>query len=178
VPGRSRGRLAAAGWRSRQRRLPGGAIESEQAVRVPGPVVERSEAGALALGRSYWLELRALSLGLVRAREQRQGIELAVLGAGPPLLRFGAPLLALEQDRVACSYPIRGGLLARRAGGALTFSQTGAGPCELAVRVSGFHPLLAPGAGPPGSGLLYGQLEERLHVALSRRYLLRLGERR
>jgi hypothetical protein len=57
---------------------------------------------------------------------------------------------------------IRGGLLARRPGGALTLSQTGAGRPELRAAVHGFAPRL--GSRPDD------RIQRRLHVAVSRRY--------
>ena len=76
---------------------------------------------------------------------------------------------------VSCRYPIRGGVLARAPAGSISFTQTGAGDVELRSAISGFFPRLA--ARPRGArwnGLLYPQIQARLHVALGRRYFARL----
>ena len=148
------------GWQAWQRNSPDGAIESEQRVALTRPVVEFSPAGAERLGRSYWREVRRLTGSLVRARERGGALELRLLG-GPVLLRFDLPMLEASETRAFCSYPIAGGLLARRAAGELTFEQT-AGTLRSTIR--GFFPRVAN----------YDRLQGRMHVAISRRYFRRL----
>ncbi len=155
------------GFRCHERRGPDGSIETEQRVALGHPVVPFTDEGGLALGRAYWLEVRRASKGLVRFRESRDGVELTALGVGPPLLRLGVAKVTLGSNRVSCCYPIRGGLLSRRAGGALVVSQVGRDRSELRVVVRGFFARL-------GGGHLYRQLQRRVHLAVSRRYLRRL----
>jgi hypothetical protein len=156
------------GWRSLQGRGADGAIESDERVQAARPVVELSEGGARRLGERYWLEVTRSSRGLVRSRETSEGVELRLLGRSPCLLKFGPADIALDTNGVCCRYAIRGGALARRAGGALTLSQTGRDEPELRAAVSGFAPRLR--------GPLYEQVQRRLHLAISRRYFRGLIE--
>jgi hypothetical protein len=77
--------------------------------------------------------------------------------------------VTVEKDRVTCRYPILGGLLTRHAGGALVIAQTGREPAELYVAVTGFFARL-------GSGAVYRHVQQRIHLAVSRRYFTRLLE--
>ena len=79
---------------------------------------------------------------------------------------------------VSTTYPINGGLLARRAAGSITLSMHGgAGGVELRSAIAGYHPTLAarPGA-PAWTGELYDQIQARIHARVSRRYFNRLIE--
>jgi hypothetical protein len=163
-------------FRSVERHGPGGSIETVQWVDAPHPVVAWTEAGGRALGRSYWLEVARSGRGLVRGRETAEGVELRLVTLRPPLLRLGPAEVAIDDDQVGCRYAIRGGLLARRPGGTLTLSQSGRERPELRVAVHGFFPRLGPRARSRWSGALYGMLERRLHVAISRRWFRRLIE--
>jgi hypothetical protein len=156
------------GWRSTQSRAADGAIESDERVRAAAPVVDRSEAGARALGDRYWREVASASHGVVRRRRTHDSVELRLFGRGPCLLRFGPVETTYGTDHTCCRYPIRGGLLARRPGGSLTLSQTGADRPEFRAAVQGFAPRL--GSRP------YERIQRRLHLAISRRYFRRLIE--
>jgi hypothetical protein len=165
------------GWSSTQGRAPDGAIDSEQQLRASRPAVERSEQGAAALGHAYWREVTRASRGVIRAHDGAGGIDLRLFGIGPSLLRLGTAELRVDADGVGASYPIRGGLLARTAGGMLSVSQSDGDAPILAAAVQGFHPrLAAPQGRPPFTGALYEHVQRRLHEAISRRYLRRLGE--
>lgn len=61
------------GWESWQRRMPDGAIDSEQRVALQRPVVERSLAGAEQLGRAYWRAVRRATASLVAFYDRLQG---------------------------------------------------------------------------------------------------------
>ena len=155
-------------WRSVQGRGPDGAIHSDERVTVARPVVERSDVGASRLGERYWREVRRASHGLLRGRVTEGGLELRLLGRGPSLLRFNRVEIAHDRDGVSCRYPILGGMLARRPGGALTLSQSSGDEPELRAAVNGFVPRLR--------GPFYAQIQRRAHVAISRRYFRRLIE--
>jgi hypothetical protein len=146
------------GWRSVLERDDGGTIESDERITISRPVVPATEAGARALGERYWLTLRRSSFGLLRLRRTRDGNVLRLAGA--PLLRFAPAKLAAAPGCVRCSFPIRGGLLARRPGGTLVLSQSEG--TELRTSVNGFVPRL--GARP------YDRIQRRIHVAVSRRF--------
>jgi hypothetical protein len=152
----SRARLE--GWSSVQRRGDDGTIESDERVTVSRAVVPPTEAGARVLAERYWLTVRRESFGLVRLRRTRDGSVLRLIGA--PLLRFAPAVLAAGANGVRCSFPIRGGLLARRPGGMLVLSQSSG--YELRAAVTGFVPRL--GARP------YDRIQRRIHVAISRRF--------
>lgn len=150
------------GWRAVYRRGADGAITSDESVRVRSAVAPRTDAGARLLGQRYWLAVRRASRGLVRSRVTEAGVELRVLG-GPCLLRLASPQTSTDSRGVRCRYAIEGGLLARRAGGALTLC---AGDTELRAAVEGFVPRLRVQA--------FQRLQHRLHVAVSRRYFTAL----
>jgi hypothetical protein len=167
-------------WTTVERQSPSGAVESEQRLATDRPAVPATREGALALGRLYWESLERFAGPLVRARTLGDGgVELRLL-AGPALLRFGPPEIAAADGIVSCGYAIRGGLLARRGGGAITFEQSRTDDgIVLRSAITGFHPTLAARPGrPEWTGALYVRGQSRLHVALSRRYFRRLLEGR
>ncbi len=153
--------------------------QSTQRMVAPRPVVEWTVDGARILGAAYWLEVERLTRGLVQTRSRRSGMELRVAGGGPTLLRFGPPQLSVTTDAVSTTYPIAGGILARRPAGSITLSMHGgADRVELRSAIAGYHPTLAarPGA-PAWTGELYDQIQARVHARVSRRYFQRLIER-
>jgi hypothetical protein len=164
------------GFRSEERQGPEGSIETEQWVEAPHPVVASTKQGGRALGGSYWLEVARGGHGLVRGLESADGVTLSLLALRPALLRLGPAEVGIDGDRVGCRYPILGGLLAKRPGGALTVSQSGREQPELRVAVHGFFPRLEPRARSRWNGALYRMLQRRLHVAISRRWFRRLIE--
>jgi hypothetical protein len=99
----------------------------------------------------------------VRRRDTAGGIEMRLFGFGPCLLRFGAAEVDVHAEIASCRYPVRGGLLVRRPGGAITLTQAGRRQPELRAAVSAFVPRLA-------FRQLYERLQRRLHVRVSRRY--------
>ena len=161
------------GWS--QSRSAAGSFESVQRIGLPAPVVEHSAAGARRLGDVYWSEIERSLYGVVRARERSGGVELRILGIGPALLRFGPPEHLVTRRSVTCRHAIVGGLLARMPAGSISFTQTGSSEVELSSAIDGFFPRLAPRRLRRGwNGVLYPQLQTRLHVALGRRYFARL----
>jgi hypothetical protein len=163
-------------WSSSHQRRSDGAIESTQRMVAPRPVVKRTGEGARMLGAAYWREVEGLTRGLVRTRNRGSGLELRVAPFGPTLLRFGTPQVSVTSDAVSTTYPITGGLLARRAAGSITLSmRDGTDRVELRSAITGYHPTLAarPGA-PAWTGELYDQIQARIHARVSRRYFHRL----
>jgi hypothetical protein len=76
---------------------------------------------------------------------------------------------------VRCSYPILGGVLSRRTSGSISFTQTTNGGVEVSSEVHEFFPRLATRRlRRCWKGLLYPQIQARLHAALGRRYFARL----
>jgi hypothetical protein len=163
------------GWGSTHVRDHAGSIDSEQSVSVAWRVVDATEEGARLLGHLYWLEVARWSHGLVRYREHADGVGLHLFGRRPLLLGFGPAETKVSGDEVVCRYPIRGGLLARHGGGALSLTQRGTDATQLRLAVSGFFPRLGVRPGfPRWSGALYALVQHRVHVAISRRYFTRL----
>jgi hypothetical protein len=162
---------AQSGWSTSERRADG-AVESEQRIPAPGPVVEVTERGAAELGAVYWRELERFMRGLVRARVSGDGtVELRLRPSRVLLLSFAPPELRAANGIVRCTYPISGGLLTRSASGTISFLQEAGPPPALASSISGFFPRLAAAPGWPGwTGALYEQVQRRLHLALSKRY--------
>ena len=162
------------GWSSTERYSPSGAVRLEQRVRATSPLVETSEAGAIALGDRYWQEVESFTRRLVRARTRGAEVELRLLGR-LTLLRFGEPKTVVDESGVLSSYPIVGGLLARGPAGSITFAQTVGPAIDVRATVEDFLPRLAgrPG-GPAWTRALYRQVQQRLHTSISRRYFRRL----
>jgi hypothetical protein len=101
----------------------------------------------------------------VRLGETRDGSVLHLAGA--PFLRFAPAELTAESNGARCTFPIRGGLLARRAGGTLVLSQSNGS--ELRAALTGFVPRL--------EALPNDWIQLRIHVAISRRFFRsRIGE--
>jgi hypothetical protein len=165
------------GWRSSHRQTDAGAVESQQRATLDAPVVEFSEKGARDLGERYWAQVEHSTLGLVRAEYRGESLELRLVGGRPLLLRFAPPRLEATATLVRCTYPIVGGLLARRPDGEISFEQSKGGPAELTSTIRGFFPRLAARQGKPDwSGALYNLVQSRVHVAISRRYFASLIE--
>jgi hypothetical protein len=138
-------------------------------------VVESSERGAAELGSIYWHEVERFMRGFVQAHIGTSGqVELRLRPSGTVLLTFGPPETRADDGVTRCTYAITGGLLARRPGGSISFSQEAAPPA-LASAISGFFPRLAAAPGRPSwTGALYGQVQRRLHLAVSKRYFAAL----
>ena len=166
------------GWETSERVLESGGVESRQRVLVPEPVVEASEAGARTLGVTYWRAVERFTRGGVRASWNGAGGRLKLVG-GATLLTFGPPELTFAAGRVSCRHEIRGGLLALRAGGAVTLAQRPeGGQHELSVTVEEYLPRLAARAGAPRwTGALYIKGQSPFHAAVSRRYFELLRSR-
>lgn len=159
------------GWEATERVLESGGFESRQRVFLPEPAVEASESGARVLGVTYWQAVDRSTRGGVRASWSGGGGKLRLLG-GATLLTFGPPELSFEAGLVSCRHEIRGGLLALRAGGAVTLAQHLEGErFELSVTVEEYLPRLAARMGAPAwTGALYIKGQSPFHAAVSRRY--------
>ena len=167
--------LSASGWTTTSRQREDGAIDSEQRMPAHGQVVAFSERGAAELGSVYWREVERFMRGVVRADVGADGaVELRLRPSGTVLLAFGPPETRTDNGTTRCTYPITGGLLARRPGGSISFSQEAAPPA-LASAISGFFPRLAAAPGRPSwTGALYEQVQRRVHLAVSKRYFATL----
>lgn len=142
-------------------------MTSSETATVPGPVVEASPHGAEMLAASYWREVEATTRRLVRADAVDGHVDLRLMGRGPALIRLGPPVVLGDLASVTCTYPIVGGLLVGRPGGALALEQVSGDPVVLRSTLTEYVPRLA--------GTLYFQLQARLHSLISRHYFTRLG---
>jgi len=136
-------------------------------------VVDPTDEGARELGRRYWAEAPRCTHGLVRVRVEEGHIELVAAGA-VTLFRFGTPQIRAEPDHVECVFPISGGLLVGRSGGSLAIVQRGFPP-HLGLVVFGYQPRLASARRRSLRRVVYRQVQERLHLLLSRRLLRRIA---
>jgi hypothetical protein len=163
------------GWSSTEHVAPDGSLESHQSVRIDRAAVPCSEAGALRLSSAYWQEVERATSGLVRVERTPDRVELRVLGVGPALLRLGGPEVSVAAGEVVCRHVIEGGLLACRGAGSISFAQLEHSEPRLVLGVTGFLPRFGP---RPGFfrlvGVLYANVQSRVHVHVSRRYLERL----
>ena len=154
-----------------------GAFESVQRVRLPAPVVEHSAAGAKRLGDAVLARARALDARPrpSAGRAPRQWSS-GCSGSALHCSGFGPPELSVTPSSVTCRYPILGGLLARHAGRLDLVHADGcrrrraSAPRSTASSLASRTRRLRRG----WNGLLYPQLQTRLHVALGRRYFARL----
>lgn len=148
-----------------------------QRVAVSGPIVEETERGALGLAEAYWAEVRRLTAGLVRVRHTPGGPELR-LASGLALFRFGPARTSADQTCVECRFAIVGGLLAKREGGWLTFTQRMSPDRELEISVEDYLPLLSSRRlRRSARSFVYRQVQERAHRAIGQRYLERMAAR-
>ena len=141
-------------------------VTSQETATAAGPVVEASPRGAETLAASYWREVEATTRRLVQADAVDGHIEVRLLGRGPVLIRLGSPVVVADLASVTCTYPIVGGLLVGRPGGALALEQVNGDPVVLRSTLTEFVPRLA--------GTLYFQLQARVHSLICRRYFARL----
>ena len=126
-------RATLSGWSTSSERRNDGAIDSEQRLAAPEPVVEATERGAGELGALYWREVERFMRGLVATKGNADGsMQLRLRPGGLVLLAFGPPQRTVADEGVRCTYPIVNGFLVRRAGGTISFSQEAGPPLALA----------------------------------------------
>jgi hypothetical protein len=141
-------------------------VTSHETATAAGPVVEPSPRGAETLAASYWREVEATTRRLVRADAVDGHVDVRLLGRGPALIRLGPPAVLADLSSVTCTYPIVGGLLVGRPGGALALEQLNGDPVLLRSTLTEYVPSL--------TSTLYFHVQARLHSLISRRYFARL----
>jgi hypothetical protein len=161
---------AQTGWSTSEQRADG-AVESEQRMPAPGPVVELTERGAAELGAVYWLEVERFMRGVVRARVSADGASssAAARWRPPPFLR-AARAQRRERHRAVHVPDLRRPADAECERDDLLLAG-GRPPPALTSAISGFFPRLAAAPGRPSwTGAFYEQVQRRLHLAVSKRY--------
>jgi hypothetical protein len=125
-------------------------VATEQSVAMPGAVTGK------ALRDSFWTDIQALTLGLVRPHDD-------ALRLGPlELIRFGPA----KMTRAGVAWPIEGGLLVRASGGRLRFEYLHG---RLVASLEGYAPTL------PRAVYVMTQLP--VHLLWTRLHLLRVRGR-
>jgi hypothetical protein len=135
--------------------------------------------------REYWRLITRFTLGLVRVTS-RGGDQCVVLIARPlVLLRFHAPEYDLGDGRGSVTWRIRRGILVARDGrdrGLLRLSIDGAGPGDgdgrvtVQMEVHNFYPWLRGHGAFARLGVwIYANTQQRIHRAVTRRFLRRLA---
>lgn len=163
---------------------PDGAVRSMQSARLQLPYADLSRLWSAAalenLGRTYWLFLSKVTLGLIRVRYAQDTRSVVLLGRWLTLLRFNAPEYTFDPERGRISWAIRDGLLVSRAG-------RGSGYLSLSVRryleprdpatlwidveVANFYPAIASRMGT----LAYKLTQSCVHVLVTHAFLRSLA---
>jgi hypothetical protein len=172
---------------------PDGSVESRQTAEVTLPRNELERIWAPEylerLGRTYWLYLTRVSLGLLRVIYTQSSRSVVLLTRPFVLIRFRAPEYDVESDRGVVTWPIERGLLVAPRGRGRGFLRISVerpaeepGP-EVTLRVSAevqnFYPSIA---GPGVRGVLgrvmraiYRFTQLRLHVLVTHGFLRSLA---
>lgn len=155
-----------------------GAARSVQAADLTVPVEALETLWSLGLperlGTTYWQHIERLFAGLLRVRTGPGGAAILPLGLRPlALMRFAAPEHTMSATSAAVRWPIAGGLLVARAGGALEIvakeHDCAKATATLHVRVGmeGFRPTVARLL----SERAYLATQARVHVWVTHGYL-------
>jgi hypothetical protein len=168
-----------------------GAIESVQGAELEvGEPVSRllNPAFLQWAAAEYWRLITRFTLGLIRVRSDGQDQCVVLLLRPLVLLRFHSPDFDLEEGGGSVTWRIRRGILVSRAGrdeGFLRLSLApiqspagnGQGRVSAHMEVHNFYPWLR-GSGPFARvGVwIYAQTQQRIHRAVTRRFLRRLAE--
>lgn len=168
-----------------------GAVES-----VQGAELDVREPVSRILNRAflqwaaaeYWRLIRRFTLGLIRVRSDGEQQCVVLLARPLVLLRFHAPDYDLEDGGGSVTWRIKRGILVSPGGrnhGFLRLSlepieppgQNGRSRVRVRMEVRNFYPWLR-GTGPFSRvGVwVYAQTQQRIHRAVTRRFLRRLAE--
>ena len=167
-----------------------GAVESVQGaeIDVRDPVSRLLNRGFLEqAATAYWRLITRFTLGLIRVTSNGED-QCIVLGFRPlVLLRFHSPEYDVEEGQGSVTWRIKRGILVSRSGrgrGFLRLSLESRGPqganghsrVRVRMEVHIFYPWLR-GTGPFARvGVwIYAQTQQRIHRAVTRRFLQRLA---
>ena len=135
--------------------------------------------------RAYWRLITRFTLGLIRIVSDGGDQCVVLVGRPLVLLRFHAPEYEVSQREGSVTWRIKRGILVSKEGrdsGALRLTVASIGPSEggcrmhLTMEVQNFYPWLR-GTGPFARvGVwVYAQTQQRIHRAVTRRFLSRLA---
>jgi hypothetical protein len=161
-----------------------GAVHSVQAARLKLPPAELDRLWSPAhlenLGRTYWLFLSRVTLGLIRVVYSDDARAVVLLHKPLTLLRFGPPDYDFEADSGRISWPIRDGLLVSRHGHGSGFlslmvrrevETDDRAMLAIDVEVANFYPAIASRLGAP----VYKATQSFVHVLVTHAFLRSLA---
>jgi hypothetical protein len=168
-----------------------GAVESVQGaeIDVRDPVSRLLSRGFLErAANAYWRLITRFTLGLIRVTSAGEDRCVVLVSRPFVLLRFNSPEYDVEEGHGSVTWRIKRGILVSRSGGDRGFlrlsleprgSQGANGHSQVLVRmeVQNFYPWLR-GTGPFARiGVwIYAQTQQRIHRAVTRRFLQRLAQ--
>jgi hypothetical protein len=168
-----------------------GAVESVQAaeLEVTEPVSRLLTPAFLQWAAAqYWRLVTRFTLGLIRVKSDGQDQCVVLLVRPLVLLRFHSPEFDLEEGGASVTWRIKRGILVSRKGRDQGFLRLSLAPIEslsgnakgrvsVGMEVHNFYPWLR-GSGPFARvGVwIYAQTQQRIHRAVTRRFLRRLAE--
>ncbi len=164
---------------------PDGAVRSVQSARLELPRAELDRLWTPAqlenLGRTYWLFLTRVTLGVIRVVYSEDQRAVVLLARPLTLLRFESPQYTLEPDHGRISWAIRDGLLVSRTGRgsgflSVTVRRDPTGARDLAtlgieVEVANFYPAIASRLGKA----VYEATQAFVHVLVTHAFLRSLA---
>jgi hypothetical protein len=169
---------------------PDGSVHSVQSARLTLPTAELDQLWTPAqlenLGRTYWLFLTRVTLGVIRVVYSDDERAVVLFRKPLTLLRFDPPEYTLGRENGRISWAIRDGLLVSKPGRGCGFlsvdvrREPGASdPAALSidVEVANFYPAIASGLGTA----VYEATQAFVHVLVTHAFLrslatLRLAE--
>ncbi len=163
---------------------PDGAVHSVQSARLELPRAQLDRLWTPAqlenLGRTYWLFLTRVTLGVIRVVYTDDERAVVLLRKPLTLLRFEPPEYTLEPDSARISWAIRDGVLVSRKGcgtGFLSVSvrrdlnATDPAALYIEVEVANFYPAIASRLGTP----VYEATQAFVHVLVTHAFLRSLA---
>lgn len=161
-----------------------GAVHSVQSARLELPKAELDRLWTPAhlenLGRTYWLFLSRVTLGVIRVLYSEDERCVVLLFKPLTLLRFDSPEYTLDRDHGRLSWAIRDGLLVSHAGRGSGFlsvavrrATDASDPATLwiDVEVANFYPSIASRLGTP----FYEATQAFVHVLVTHAFLRSLA---
>jgi hypothetical protein len=165
-----------------------GAVRSVQSAQLTleANALERlwNPANLENLGRTYWLFLTRVTLGLIRVIYGEHTRSVVFIAKPLTLLRFDSPEYVLDGSHGAIRWRIRDGLLVTRSGrgsGYLALDVTrhppqadGSAQVTIEVEVANFYPSIARGFSTP----VYEMTQAAVHVLVTHAFLRSLAKLR